>query len=142
MTGGGIDFSDGSPFGGCALPFMSCARALTHMTEQRTICGTCRDEGRILAMWDRPGGPPGNGYVGCPDCEAGRKYTEAMQAEFSDSQMTAWRTRRRTQDRFYDALGDAWKWTRRGWRRVRPLRSGQEIWEKAARIAADRAGKR
>jgi hypothetical protein len=56
-------------------------RAFVADQPDTTVCGTCRDEGRILAMWDRPGGPPGNGYVGCPHCEKGHAYTEAIQKE-------------------------------------------------------------
>lgn len=38
-------------------------------------------------------------------------------------------TIRRTQDRFRDAAGDAWKWTRKGWRRVWPKRKIEETKE-------------
>lgn len=45
------------------------------------ICPTCKGDGRILFMWDRPGGAPGNGWGGCPDCEAGHAYDAAAKAE-------------------------------------------------------------
>lgn len=53
------------------------------MTEEVTepVCETCRGEGKILHFYDRPGGPPGNTYVGCPKCEAGRRYNLLLEAE-------------------------------------------------------------
>jgi hypothetical protein len=48
---------------------------------QTAACLTCNGTGRILAVWDRAGGPPGNGYIGCPDCAAGAAYDAAVQAE-------------------------------------------------------------
>ena len=68
-------------------------RAFVADQPDTTVCSTCRDEGRILAMWDRPGGPPGNGYVGCPYCEKGRAYTEAIQKEMErclQAERTGW----------------------------------------------------
>ena len=54
-------------------------------------CPTCHDDGKILAMWERPGGPPGNGYVGCPHCTAGRAYDAAVQREI-DKMRTKFRS--------------------------------------------------
>ena len=45
------------------------------------MCPTCGDTGKVLTLWDRPGGPPGNGYVGCPDCPNGAAYAAAVKAE-------------------------------------------------------------
>lgn len=39
-----------------------------------TECRTCDDVGKVLAIWDRVGGPPGNGEIGCPDCQKGRAW--------------------------------------------------------------------
>lgn len=44
-------------------------------------CKTCNNTGRVLQFWDRPGGPPGNGWSGCPDCEKDRSYAEAARRE-------------------------------------------------------------
>lgn len=50
--------------------------------EQTTPCVTCDGEARILAFFDRgPESPPGNHWIGCPDCEAGRAYDEKLRAE-------------------------------------------------------------
>lgn len=48
------------------------------------LCPTCKGEGRILTMWERgPRSPPGNGYVGCPHCPAGREYDKRLAAELA-----------------------------------------------------------
>jgi hypothetical protein len=45
-------------------------------------CTTCGGDGRILVFYARgPASPPGNHWVGCPDCEAGRAYDVALRAE-------------------------------------------------------------
>lgn len=39
-----------------------------------SVCRTCGDRGMVLQWYDRgANSPPGNMYVGCPDCEQGRQ---------------------------------------------------------------------
>ena len=42
-----------------------------HAPEQaEPKCNLCKDKGRVLQFYDRPGSPsPGNGYVPCPECQ-------------------------------------------------------------------------
>jgi len=58
---------------------------MSDRSDQTTKCATCQDSGKVLAMWERPGGPPGNGYVGCPDCPAGHTYNEAIKREVEEA---------------------------------------------------------
>ena len=52
------------------------------MPTETTICPTCKDERRILNFYSRgQNSPPGNQYVGCPDCAPGRAYEASIQAE-------------------------------------------------------------
>jgi hypothetical protein len=45
-------------------------------------CSTCRDEGKILHFYARgPNDAPGNTFVGCPNCVAGREYDAWVKAE-------------------------------------------------------------
>ena len=37
-------------------------------TDLSVPCKTCDGRGQILRIYERPGGPPGNGYVKCPTC--------------------------------------------------------------------------
>jgi hypothetical protein len=42
------------------------------MSEEATtaaVCGACGGKGVVLTVWDRPGGPPGNGWAECQLCK-------------------------------------------------------------------------
>lgn len=52
---------------------------------ETTRCGTCNDEGKILHFYSRgPSSPPGNAFIGCPDCEKGRAYAAAIENEMKE----------------------------------------------------------
>ena len=49
-----------------------------------SICRTCGDRGLILHIYPRGGNsPPGNMYMGCPDCEQGRHNLAAYDREMN-----------------------------------------------------------
>lgn len=60
------------------------------MPDEKPACSTCAGDGRILFMWPRMGGPPGNGWGGCPDCKAGRDYDAALKAETDACLRDSW----------------------------------------------------
>lgn len=35
------------------------------------LCPTCKGKGEVLYMYSRPGGPPGNQMILCPECSNG-----------------------------------------------------------------------
>ena len=35
------------------------------------VCGTCKGDRRILHIYERPPGPPGNAWMPCPNCTQG-----------------------------------------------------------------------
>lgn len=37
-------------------------------TQKAVTCRTCKGEGQVLLLYPRPGSPPGNQMVLCPDC--------------------------------------------------------------------------
>jgi len=39
-------------------------------------CLLCKDEGKILSFYERPGGLPGNRYIPCPLCDANKKIKD------------------------------------------------------------------
>ena len=48
-------------------------------------CPTCNDEGKVLSFYSRgPSSPPGNAYVGCPDCIKVQEYDMAIQHEMDE----------------------------------------------------------
>lgn len=55
------------------------------MSTQHNICLTCNGSGLILSFYDRPGGPPGNGYVKCPTCLGTGKAHDTSSKELSST---------------------------------------------------------
>lgn len=64
-TGGRLDHTPD-----CLITRLRTAAQESERGEQ-TVCPTCKNE-PTLHMWDRPGGPPGNGYGPCPTCKVTR----------------------------------------------------------------------
>jgi hypothetical protein len=57
--------------------------------ENRGTCPTCHGEKRILHIYERPGGPPGNQWIDCPDCTGARAVKRAVML-CKDEQFRHW----------------------------------------------------
>jgi len=70
--------------GGCAWLVCGMCRGRPCEHSGRP-CQTCGGAGELLHMWERPGGPPGNGMAPCPDCSRDGVGNDAAQRGGGDA---------------------------------------------------------